>query len=147
MATPTNQADQNQLDYGHDILVDLDDGTDSQDSDASNETDDGQQHPTEKIIAEGHTCSGRPPLYLVKWKNCPLLRSSWQSEDYLNLYYPEVLADWRLEKKRQERGLSKPLDLQAFDDALKALDKAQRQRRILRRLKKKFTRVLEIVAS
>ena len=41
-------------------------------------SDDGEDHLPEKILAE-YTRNGSLTWYLVKWKDCPLLRSSWEN--------------------------------------------------------------------
>ena len=121
-----------------------DDGiSDDTESIASNESDDGQEHPAEKIIAELHSKNGTW-WYLVKWQDCPVIRSSWEFHISPETC-PQLFADWEAEKKRQERGESKPLDLIAFTTAVVRVEEAERHKRTLRRLKRKVGRILSIV--
>ena len=48
-------------------------------------TDDGEDHLPERILAE-YTRIGSLTWYLVKWKNCPLLRSSWENIQSIQAY-------------------------------------------------------------
>jgi hypothetical protein len=122
-----------------------DEDFDDAESLASNETDDGEEHPPEKIIAELLGKNGFI-WYLVKWQDCPVIRSSW--EGHLNFENsPKILEDWAAEKKKQERGESKPLDITAFNKAVLDVEVAERQRRILRRLKRRVNRFISIIAA
>ena len=126
---------------------DLDD-LDGSDSESLNSllTDDGQDHPPEKILARAE-----PSWYLVKWKDCSVLRSSWEGVgtiwNFVENGHPALWDDWHQEVERQEKGLSKPFDIQAFDAAVEEIEKLERQRRVLRRLKKKINRVLYILTD
>ncbi|CAG8959981.1 hypothetical protein HYFRA_00012698 [Hymenoscyphus fraxineus] len=82
---------------------------------ASLETDDGQDHPPEKILAQSIGKNGFI-WYLVKWQDCPVIRSSWEGIDLFSSC-PGILDAWKVEQKRQADGLSKPLDLAAFQRA------------------------------
>ena len=108
---------------------------------ASLETDDGEHHPPEKIVAQWTV------WFLVKWQDCPLLRSSWERTDFIASDFPSLLDAWEIEKQRQKEGKSKPLDLDGFNRAVLELEKAERQRRSLRRLKRITQRVLSIVTA
>lgn len=121
------------------------DQSDDDESLASLETDDGQDHPPEKVLAQ---ITGKNGFhwYLVKWQDCPVIRSSWEGEGLFR-NHPGVLEAWEVERKRQVEGLSKPLDLAAFDQAVVDAELAHSQRRVLRRLRRKFNRVLSIVAT
>jgi hypothetical protein len=123
--------------------IDDDGFSDDAESLASNETDDGQRHPPEKILAELHSTNGFW-YYLVKWKGCPVIRSSWEIRINPRTF-PPLFADWEAEKQKQERGESKPLDLIAFTTAVVQVEEAERHRRTLRRLKRKINRVLQII--
>jgi hypothetical protein len=123
--------------------IDDDGFSDDTESIASNESDDGEEHPPEKIIAELHSRNGTW-WYLVKWQNCPVLRSSWEFQITPETC-PQLFADWEVEKQKQARGESKPLDLIAFTTAVVQVEEAERHRRTLRRLKRKVRRVLSIV--
>ncbi|KAH8593693.1 hypothetical protein B0O99DRAFT_515213 [Bisporella sp. PMI_857] len=138
MATTSDQESQNEF---------SDSDSDSIDS---NQTDDGQTHLPEKILAEvvRPTTFDVPQIwYLIKWEDCALLRSSWEGIDFAENFPDIILADWEAEKKRQLEGKSKPLDLEAFHQALKDLESAERARRRIRRLRSKVSRVLSIAAA
>lgn len=123
--------------------IDNDTISDDAESIASNETDDGQFHFPEKILSE-NTGKDGTVWYLVKWKDCSILRSSW--EGYISPeLYPQIFADWEAEKQKQLRGESKPVDLAALDRAAEATEEAERRRRTLRRLKRHVRRILSIV--
>jgi hypothetical protein len=116
---------------------------DDRESLASIETDDGQDHPPEKILAEITSRNGFT-WYLVKWKDCPVIRSSWEGrETFDNSQW--LLEDWAREKEKQEKGESTPLDIAAFNKKVLEVELAERQRRVLRRLRRSFNRVLSIV--
>jgi len=114
-------------------------------------TDDGQDHPPEKILAEYKNEKQDILWYLIKWKDCALLRSSWEGcsliEEFVQTTHPNLLVDWEVEKERQLNGISKPLDKEVFSNAVLKLENAQRQRRVLRRLKGKVNRVLSILTA
>ncbi|KAF8855548.1 hypothetical protein BDZ45DRAFT_595426 [Acephala macrosclerotiorum] len=118
---------------------------DDNESLASLETDDGQDHPPEKILAQLTSKNGFV-WYLVKWRDCPVLRSSWEGEALFRSC-PGIFDEWQIERKKQAEGKSKPLDIEAFNKAVLDLETAERQRRILRRLKRKVNRVLSIVTD
>lgn len=107
------------------------------------ETDDGEDHLPEKIIAEFESTPG-VIWYLVKWENCPLLRSSWEGPGAIHGYL-NLSKNWEIEKQRQKEGTTKPLDISAFNKAVERVEEAERAKRQLRRLKHKFNRVLWIV--
>lgn len=123
---------------------DFDSGDDNE-SLASLETDDGQDHPPEKILAQLTSKNGFV-WYLVKWQDCPVLRSSWEGKEIVT-DCPELFETWQIEKKNQAEGKSQPLDIAAFNKAVLELETAERKKRILRRLKRKVTRVLSIVSD
>lgn len=122
--------------------TDLDD---DEESIASLETDDGVDHAPEKILAQITSKNGFN-WYLVKWESCPVLRSSWEGQE-LFANYPWIVAAWQVEKQKQLEGKSKPLDIAAFEKAVLNVELAERQRRVLRRLKRKVNRVLSIVTT
>jgi hypothetical protein len=115
------------------------------DSDSLNslETDDGEEHLPEKIIAEVETSPGTF-WYLVKWENCPLLRSSWEGPGAIH-GYASLSKNWEAEKQRQKEGKTKPLDISAFSREVERVEDLERTKRKLRRLKRKFKRVLRLV--
>jgi hypothetical protein len=121
------------------------DSEDDNESLASLETDDGQDHPPEKVLAQLTSKNGFV-WYLVKWQDCPILRSSWEGEG-LFTSCPEIFEKWQIERKDQAEGKSEPLDIAAFNKAVLELEKAERKKRILRRLKRKVNRVLSIVTD
>jgi hypothetical protein len=122
--------------------AELEDDTESL---ASLETDDGEDHPPEKILAEIASKNGFV-WYLVKWKDCPFLRSSWEGREIFE-NSPWILDAWLVEKQNQIDGKSQPLDIGAFNRAVLDIEVAESQRRTLRRLKRKVNRVLSIVAA
>lgn len=130
---------------------DLDSETDGE-SLASLETDDGQDHKPEKILAQQDLQSNHPnettfsTWYLVKWEDCPVLRSSWESGDLFTTY-PYLLEDWVLEKQEQAVGKKKELDLKAFELAVLELEIVERKRRKLRRFRRRLMRMLSSVDS
>ena len=127
----------NYLQYLEEHDTDLGDDNESL---LSLESDDGEDHPPEKIIAEITAKNGNT-WYLVKWKGCPVLRSSWEGKELFD-DFPEVWNTWLVEKQQQAEGKSKPLDVEAFNKAVLDLEVAESQRRTLRRLRRKVKRVL-----
>ena len=121
------------------------DGLDDSDTDSLNSlaTDDGVDHLPEKIIAELEATPG-VFWYLVKWENCPLLRSSWEGPGAIQ-GFESLSKDWEAEKQRQREGKSKPLNISAFDEGVEKIEELEKSRRQLRRLKRKLKRVLDIV--
>jgi hypothetical protein len=111
----------------------------------SNETDDGAGHPPEKILAE---YPGKLGLtwYLVKWKDCAILRSSWENDSIFR-YRNWLYRDWIEEKEAQKRGQSSKLDIDRFNRRVEEVEKKEKQRRRLRRLKRKVEKVVEIVTA
>ena len=127
----------NYLQHLEDYDGDLQDDNESL---ASLETDDGENHPAEKIVAEKPDRKGAL-FFLVKWKDCPVLRSSWETRSFFDSC-PEIWDAWLIEKQKQAEGKSEPFDLAAFRKAVLDLEVAERQRRTLRRLRRKVKRVL-----
>ena len=123
-----------------DDLLDFDDA----ESLASLE-DDEEYHPPEAIIAE-FTGSNGHVWFLVKWQDCPLVRSSWECGAILE-DHPLILTNWLAEKQNQTEGKSKPFDLSAFNKIVLEVETAERQRRILRRLKRRVKGVLAAISS
>lgn len=116
-----------------------------EDDDVSLATDDGQEHPPEKILAEYPGKLGFI-WYLVKWKDCPVLRSSWEAESIFRYKY-WLYTDWTEEKNRQRKGESKAFDIEEFNTRVLEVEEKERQKRRLRRLKRKIERVVEIVTA
>ena len=112
---------------------------------ASLDTDDGQDHPPERILAQVKA-KNNFIWYLVKWQDCPVIRSSWEGRDLFS-NCPWVLDSWCVEQQRQAEGLSKAIDLRSFNRAVFDAEAASQRRRVLRRLKRRFNRVLSIVAT
>ncbi|PBP26242.1 Nucleotide exchange factor SIL1 [Diplocarpon rosae] len=100
---------------------------------ASLETDDGQDHPPEKILAQFTSRAGPIGLiwYLVKWQDCPILRSSWEARESFN-DCPWILDSWQIELQNQAEGKSTPFDINAFNQAVLDVEVAERRRRTLR---------------
>ena len=121
-------------------------GDDDMDSIASLESDDGEFHPVECILTE---IRDRHRIwYLVKWENCPLVRSSWEkstSDTFTDR--PDLINTWKALKKRQDEGKSKPFDLRTFERAYREVEKLERQRRILRRLKRHVKGHIAVVTA
>ncbi|KAG0647961.1 Nucleotide exchange factor SIL1 [Hyphodiscus hymeniophilus] len=107
---------------------------DDRDSLASIETDDGEDHPPEKILTEITSKNGFT-WYLIQWKDCPVIRSSWEGKEAFDTY-KWLLEDWDKEKENQARGESTPLDVAAFNKKVLEVELAERQRRVLRRLRR-----------
>ena len=118
---------------------------DDHESLASIGTDDGEDHPPDKILAELTSNNGFT-WYLVQWKDCPVIRSSWEGKETFQTW-KSILEDWQQEKEKQERGESTPLDVAAFNKKVLEVELAERQRRVLRRLRRSVNRVLSIVSS
>jgi hypothetical protein len=112
---------------------------------ASLETDDGQDHFPERILAQVKGKNGFV-WYLVKWQDCPVIRSSWEGVHQFDSC-PRILDTWFKEHLLQETGKSTPLDLVAFDKAVREEEAARSRRRVLRRVRRKLKRVLSIVAT
>jgi hypothetical protein len=121
------------------------DETSDTESLASLETDDGQDHPPERILAQFQGPNDFV-WYLVKWQDCPVIRSSWEGKEIISSS-PWILDAWFIEQQQQAEGLSKPLDIYAFNQAVLDAEVAAQRRRVLRRLKRRFSRVLSIVAT
>lgn len=141
--TTNNPADQLLHIDALDLNSEAEDST-SAESLASLESD-SEERPPEKILTE-IVGKNNHIWYLVKWKDCPLLRSSWEGEACFE-NYPWILDQWLVDKQSQIEGRIQPFDLQAFDKACKDLDLAERQRRNLRRLRRKAKRILSILAD
>lgn len=99
---------------------------------------DGGLHPVpERILAENHS-RGRT-WYLVKWVNCPVVRSSWEIR-YLGFDcdYRILLKAWGVEKILQAQGKKTPFDVDAFNKANDEIDNLEKGRRNLRRWKRQL---------
>ncbi|KAL3417568.1 chromo domain-containing protein [Phlyctema vagabunda] len=131
---------------GQDWLDEVDDLDYDQDNEslASLEDDEHEQeHPPEAVIAE---LTGKNGIiwYLIKWQDCPFLRSSWEGSSIFS-ESPGLLDQWEEEKRRQAEGKSKPFDIAAFNQAVFHVERAERQRRMLRRLKRRIKNILDVV--
>jgi hypothetical protein len=138
-----------QLDLQNELAADLSDieGIDDTDAEsiASLETDDGERHAIERILAEIQGNRGQI-YYLVKWENCPLVRSSWETSSTF-IQCPHHLEDWTVEKQKVADGKSQPFNIAALNQAIEEIELAERQRRILRRFKRRVQHILEIVSA
>lgn len=112
---------------------------------ASLETDDGEDHPPEKIIADETDQTGQV-WYLVKWKDCNILRSSWEGSNFCT-NHPKVFKKWLVEKERILRGDIKALDLKQFKERVSELENQERQRRRLRRFKRRMQSLIDFEAD
>ncbi|TVY80429.1 Nucleotide exchange factor SIL1 [Lachnellula suecica] len=137
--TDNNTNPQQYLQYLTDDLYEESSDTESL---ASLETDDGQDHPPERILAQVKAKNDFI-WYLVKWQDCPVIRSSWEGRDLFS-NSPWILDAWAVEQQKQAEGLTKPLDLNEFNKAVSLEESAVQRRRVLRRLKRRFNRVLSI---
>lgn len=128
---------------GEDEFFDVEDA----ESIASLETDDGKEHLPEKILAE-EQWNDQPGriFYLVKWQDCPALRSSWESRETVEKF-PLLFQAWLVLKQEQAEGKAVPLDLAAFNQALDTREKIKRSQRTFRRLKRQVDRVLSFMSN
>jgi hypothetical protein len=131
-------------DYENIYALAVENDSDDTESLASIDTDDGQDHPPEKILAaqshNGFT------WYLVKWQDCPIIRSSWEGISALT-DFAFLFEEWEIEKTKQRNGISKPLDIVSFNTAVLEVELLERQRRNLRRLKRVVRRAISIVTD
>lgn len=130
--------------HAHNFNFDFDFEEDDAESLASLDSDDANISTIECIIAEfkgkhNHT------WYLVKWIDCPAIRSSWECSSLFT--DSRLLDEWQLEKKRQAEGKSQPLDIAKFHQAVLDLELAEKQKRTLRRLKRQATSILNAIES
>ncbi|KAI9746096.1 MAG: hypothetical protein M1818_000777 [Claussenomyces sp. TS43310] len=121
----------------------FEDDDDDSSSDASLESD--VEHPIERILAE-FTGRNSHVWYLVKWQNCPLVRSSWECAVIFN-DVPWIFKEWELERQRQAEGKSKPLDIPAFNKTVLEVELAERYKRRFRHMLKHAQTVLERISA
>jgi hypothetical protein len=119
----------------------VDEESDSEQSDVSEDVD----FPVERIIAE-FVGKNNHVWYLVKWLDCPLVRSSWEC-GALFRDTPWILDEWKAEKQRQAEGKSKPLDIAAFNKAVLDVEVAERQRRRLRSFRKQAEGIINAISQ
>jgi hypothetical protein len=124
----------------HDYF-EVEDESDSEQSTVS----EGVDYPVESILAEV-VGKNKHVWYLVKWQNCPLVRSSWECAAFF-CDIPEVLEEWNLEKQRQAEGKSKPFDIAAFHKAVLDLEVLERQRRRLRSFRKQAQALIHTISQ
>ncbi|KAB8303596.1 hypothetical protein EYC80_004995 [Monilinia laxa] len=119
----------------------------SEESLASLEIDfeDREEASPEKILTE-IVAKNNHSWYLVKWKDCPLLRSSWEGEACFEKH-PWILEQWLVDKQNQKEGKAQPFDVQGFDQACRDLEQAERQRINLKRFRRKVKQILSVVAD
>lgn len=118
---------------------------DSTGSLASTEDEDEPENPPERIVYEDQR-HGRT-YYLVIWQGYySIVRLTWETEDCLR-EYPQVLSTWELEKQKIADGRSKSFNLAAYNDARCRLQKLEKDRRRLRRLKRTVKSVLAAAKS
>ncbi len=127
-----------------DFIFDIFEDDDDADSIASLESE-GVDYPIERILAEVTGKNGHV-WYLVKWRHCPLVRSSWECV-VIFTDTPWIYEEWQKEKRRQAEGKSKPLNIDAFNQAVVDVETAERQRRRLRRLRKQAENVLAAIKT
>jgi hypothetical protein len=114
----------------------------------SSSSEDGEYpHSPERILAE-HIDIKNKTWFLVKWKDCPVIRSSWERPSlFLRIKRVAIINEWLLEKQRQSQGLSTPFDLTTFDSLVLKAEALERGRRRLRRLKNRIEKNIEICNS
>ena len=140
----TNGDDDNAAWDEIDLGLELDLSDDSE-SLASLETDDGQDHPPETILAERLHQRGFV-WYLVKWKDCSVLRSSWERvHSFADCKW--LLLEWEVRKEQEESGVKPKFDLDKFRKGIRDLERKERSRRLLRRLKRRIVRVKAIIEA
>lgn len=127
-----------------DHFGDFDDDEGDAESIASLESD-HIDYPVERVIAE-YTADNGHKWFLCKWENSPLVRSSWECSAIFE-GNTKLLSDWKLEKKNQEEGKSKPFDIVEFNRTLDEIEAAERQRRTVRRLRRQVKGVLTAVTN
>ncbi|EPE36582.1 Chromo [Glarea lozoyensis ATCC 20868] len=138
-------ANSNPQQFGGYLQDGIDEESDDEESLASLETDDGQDHAPKRILTQIKD-KNHFIWYLVKWEDCPVIRSSWESADLFESC-PQILETWSKEYELQQEGKSTPFDLVAFDKAVHEAEVARSDRRVLRRFRRNLQRVLSIVAT
>ncbi|KAI9699422.1 MAG: hypothetical protein M1836_003033 [Candelina mexicana] len=93
------------------------------------------EYPVEAILAEQPAEDGHDGelLYLAKWDEYPLGRSSWEP---ITSFHQDTLREWEDRKMRITRGYEKPFDVDKFEAAQLDIEQAQLDRRARRRAKK-----------
>lgn len=125
---------------------------DSEDEESMADSEDGYSDP-EKILCQSDQEFGRQGhLFLVKWKNCSILRSSWEweSESFANAFddrpqfqnflkspHP-IRMEWESRKHRIARGEEERFDVHNWHDCVRQEENLRKQRRVLRRWKRKL---------
>jgi len=102
----------------------------------------------EAILAEAHLHDR--VWYLIKWENCPFIRSSWEIKGSLGLdeeTHKGVFEAWEREKVLQLSGQKPPFDAEAFVRAVDKSEKLDKARRNLRRWKRQLKGVLSAVTA
>ncbi|KAA8573770.1 hypothetical protein MFRU_001g03070 [Monilinia fructicola] len=146
MTTNSNPEEQLALFDSLDLESEAEDSS-SEESLASLEIgfEDWEEASPEKILTE-IVAKNDHSWYLVKWKDCPLLRSSWEGKSCFEKC-PWILEQWLVDKQNQKEGKARPFDVQGFDQACRDLELAERQRINLRRFRRKVKEILSIVAD
>lgn len=113
---------------------------------------DEESFAAEKILAERRGGGGyvtRQIQYLIKWKNFPVIRSTWESReavlDYHN--YSALSRAYSEAKIQQEKGQIPFFDVDAFTRAVKELEDLEKGRRNIRRWKRQLQGVLQAIES
>ncbi|KAI9762995.1 MAG: hypothetical protein M4579_000058 [Chaenotheca gracillima] len=118
-------------------------GSDDEDSISLTSTapsEEREEYPLEEVLAESTTAED-VPLYLVKWQDYPISRSTW--EPVRSFVDGTTLKEWEEKKQRIENGEEEPFDLDAFDAELEALEQETNDRKTRRAAKRKRMRTTQ----
>lgn len=122
------------------------------------DSEDGFSDPERILCQSDQDFPGRGHLFLVKWKNCSVLRSSWEWENLQNAYSDNpdlhyflkmshpIRMEWEARKERQARGEEERFDVVKWKANVEEDDGLRQRRRVLRRWKRRLQgiqRVLE----
>lgn len=113
----------------------------------------------EKILCESDQefpVKGR--LFLVKWKDCSILRSSWEWENvpynqvdqplglFLQLGHP-IRDEWEKIKEKQARGEEERFDVVKWRANCEEEDSLRSRRRVLRRWRRKLVEIEQVMQA
>ncbi|RDW60189.1 hypothetical protein BP5796_11795 [Coleophoma crateriformis] len=127
-----------------DWLDEEDDLQDVEDTESLASAEEDQQDRAPEAVLSEFVGKNDHTWYLIKWQDSPLLWSSWECGTIFD-GRPALLEQWKEEKQKQLEGKSKPLDVKAFNEAVAHVETAERQRRILRRLRRRIKNVLNVI--
>lgn len=116
------------------------------DDSSSDESDESEtEHLVECILAEFAGKNGHI-WYLVKWQDCPIIRSSWEC-GVIFKDFPWIFKEWEIERQKQAEGKSQPLDIIAFNKAVLKVEIAERNRRRLKQMQRHAQSILERITA